>query len=146
MTAVDISPAALAVARDNAQRLGVAERITFVEGDLLSAIPQASTFDIVASNPPYVSEDEFESLSRDVQAYEPRLALVAGGGGMDVIDRLVPQAAEHLTPGGSLLMEISPMLQQRVESRIAADSRFELLATIKDLAGLARVAQAVRKD
>ena len=146
VTAIDLSPAALVVARDNARRLGVAERVEFVEGDLLAGIAAGRVFDIIASNPPYVSEAEFNSLARDVQAYEPRQALVAGPTGMEVIERLVPQAAERLAPGGSLLMEISPMLQQQVESRIAADGRFELLPTIKDLASLARVVQAVRKE
>ena len=62
-----------------------------------------------------------------------------------MIERLIPQAAEHLSPGGSLLLEISPMLQQRVESLLAADERLELGATVKDLAGLPRVVQARRR-
>ncbi len=100
VTAIDLSPAALVVARDNARRLGVAERVEFVEGDLLAGIAAGRVFDIIASNPPYVSEAEFNSLARDVQAYEPRQALVAGPTGMEVIERLVPQAAERLAPGG----------------------------------------------
>ncbi len=145
VTAIDVSPAALAVARDNAQRLGVAERIEFVQGDLLSGIPAERKFDFIASNPPYVSTDEMAKLPREVRAYEPELALVAGPSGTSVIERLIPQAAERLVGGGSLLLEISPMLQQRIEALIASDARLELGPTVKDLAGLSRVVQARRK-
>jgi release factor glutamine methyltransferase len=145
VTAIDISPAALAVARDNAQRLGVERRIEFVHGDLLAAIPPQQKFDFIASNPPYVTRQEFADLPREVKAYEPELALVAGASGTSVIERLIPQAAERLHAGGSVLLEISPMLQQRVETLIAADPRWELALTVKDLAGLARVVQARRK-
>ncbi|HEV3137992.1 MAG TPA: peptide chain release factor N(5)-glutamine methyltransferase [Pirellulales bacterium] len=145
VTALDVSVAALAVARDNAQRLGVAERIAFVESDLLAAIDSSRKFDCIASNPPYVSTAELADLPREVKAYEPELALAAGPSGTNVIERLIPQAAERLTSAGTLLLEISPMLQQRVESLIASDERLQLGPTIKDLAGLARVVQATRK-
>jgi release factor glutamine methyltransferase len=144
-TAIDISPAALAVARDNAQRLGVAEQIEFVESDLFAAMPPERKFDFVASNPPYISSDEFAALPSSIQSHEPRIALLAGDSGTSVIDRLVPQAADRLTPGGSLLLEISPMVQQQVESLVGGDERFELGPTIKDLAGLPRVVQARRR-
>jgi release factor glutamine methyltransferase len=145
VTAIDISPGALAVAADNARRLGVSERIEFVQGDLFATLPAERMFDCIASNLPYVSTAEFADLPREVQAYEPELALVAGPSGTSVIERLIPQAAERLTSGGSLLLEISPMLQQRVETLVAADSRLELGTTVKDLAALARVVQARRK-
>jgi release factor glutamine methyltransferase len=145
VTALDVSVAALAVARDNAQRLGVAERIAFVESDLLAGIDSARKFDCIASNPPYVSTAELADLPREVKAYEPELALAAGPSGTSVIERLIPQAAERLASAGTLLLEISPMLQQRVESLIASDERLQPGPTIKDLAGLARVVQATRK-
>jgi release factor glutamine methyltransferase len=145
LTAIDVSPAALAVARDNAERLGVSERVEFVEGDLFDGVPVGHTFDLVLSNPPYVSTAEMANLPREVRAYEPALALAAGDTGTSVIERLIPQAAKRLTRGGSLLLEISPMLQQRVESLLAADERLELGPTVKDLAGLPRVAQARRR-
>jgi release factor glutamine methyltransferase len=145
VTAIDVSSAALAVAKDNAARLGVADRVRFIESDLLSALPAEPTFDFIASNPPYVSTDEMANLPREVRAYEPELALVAGPTGTSVIERLIPQAAERLRSGGSLLLEISPMLQQRVEALIAADARWELGSTAKDLAALARVVQARRR-
>lgn len=145
VTALDISPAALGVARQNADRLGVADRVELVESDLLAALPREARFDAIVSNPPYVSTSEFAALARDVKAYEPELALLAGPTGTSVIERLVPQAAEHLTPGGSLLLEISPMLQQSVEALLQADGRFESIKALKDSSGLVRVIQARRK-
>jgi release factor glutamine methyltransferase len=145
VVAIDVSAAALAVARDNARRLGVAERMEFVESDLFGAIGPERQFDFVASNPPYVTSQEFLALEREIREHEPEIALVAGASGTSVIERLIPQAAERLRPGGSLLLEISPMLQERVEALVAADERLELGSTVKDSAGLARVVQARRR-
>jgi release factor glutamine methyltransferase len=144
VTAIDISPAALAVARSNAAELGVAEQIEFVESDLFAAVPADRRFAFVVSNPPYVTESEYQALDRDVKNFEPRLALVAGPSGTSVIERLILQAAERITAGGSLLMEISPMLENEVRRLVASDGRFTLDATIKDLAGHARVVAARR--
>ena len=145
VTAVDLSPAALAVARDNARQHGVAERIEFVESDLLAGVPADRWFDFILSNPPYVAAAEFDKLAPDVRKFEPRAALVAGPRGTEVIESLVPQAAERLRPGGHLLMEISPMIDGAVRGLLEADGRFELGDTIKDLARLPRVVQARRK-
>ncbi|MEX2112268.1 MAG: peptide chain release factor N(5)-glutamine methyltransferase [Pirellulales bacterium] len=145
VTAVDISPAALAVARDNAERLGVIDRMEFLEGDLLTMVAAKQPFDIIASNPPYITTAELAELARDVRQFEPELALSGGASGTDVIERLIPQAAERLAGGGSLLLEISPMLQQAVEGLVDADGRYERGTTVKDMAGLARVVVARRK-
>jgi release factor glutamine methyltransferase len=146
VTAFDVSAAALDVARDNAQRLGVADRVTFIESDLLAASPADKPYDFIASNPPYVTSAEWAALSPEVREHEPRLALDGGTSGTEVIERLIPQAAERLRVGGSLLLEISPMLQQRVESLLAAEARLDSFPTAKDLAGHARVAQARRRS
>ena len=145
VTATDVSPAALAVARTNAERHGVLERIEFVQSDLFSALLPERRFDFLVSNPPYVSEAELGRLSVEVRNYEPRLALVAGRRGTEVIEALLPQAAERLNPGGHLLLEVSPMIHQGVEALLAADDRFEPGPTLKDLARLPRVVQARRK-
>jgi release factor glutamine methyltransferase len=146
VTAIDISPAALAVARENAKQHGVADRIEFVESDLLAAVPADARFDFIVSNPPYVSTAELEKLAPDVRKFEPHLALLAGPKGTEAIERLIPQAADRLKPGGHLLMEISPMIHDAVRAVLAADGRFKLGQTIKDLARLPRVVQARRKD
>lgn len=145
VTAVDLSPAALEVARENAAAHGVAERIVFLQSDLLAALPAEPQFDFIASNPPYVRTSEYESLAPDVKKYEPQGALVAGPKGTEVIEQLIPQAAERLHPGGHLLVEISPMIHDDVQALLMADDRFEPLPTIKDLARLPRIVQAKRK-
>jgi release factor glutamine methyltransferase len=139
VTAIDISPQALAVARANAEDLKVADRIELVEGDLLAGMPADQRFDFIVSNPPYVSQQESEALERDVKQFEPRGALVAGPRGTEVIERLIPQARERLNAGGMLLIEISPMLEQSVRALFAAGGCWQLEPTIKDLAGHARV-------
>jgi release factor glutamine methyltransferase len=145
VTAIDVSPAALAVARKNAAQHGVTERVDFVEGDLLASLPASMKFNFIVSNPPYVSESEWAELARDVRDFEPRTALVAGPRGTEIIQRLIPQVAERLIPGGWLLTEISPMIEADVRKLLEGDTHFEQISTIKDLAGLARVVQARRK-
>lgn len=145
VVAIDVSPAALVVAAENVRAVGVEDRVELRAGDLLAGLPAEPTFDVVASNPPYVSTAEMQHLPRDVKDFEPAGALEAGPLGTEVIARLVPQAAERLKPGGALLLEISPMIDNLVCQIMAADVRFDVLPTRKDLAGLARVARAVRK-
>jgi release factor glutamine methyltransferase len=145
VTAIDVSPAALAVARRNAERHHVADRITFVESSLFDAVPADAVFDLIASNPPYVSTAEMTELPADVRDYEPHLALEAGDSGTTVIQPLIAQAANRLNPGGALLIEISPMIAPKVEKLIRDSGRFELAATIRDAAGHARVIQAMRR-
>lgn len=144
VTAIDLSPKALVIAQANAAQHGVADRIDFVQGDLLSGLPAEPSFDGIVSNPPYVSTAEMAGLSREVREHEPRTALEAGPRGTEVIERLVPQAAERLLPGGWLLIEVSPMIEPAVRGLLAADGRLQLGPTIKDLAGHPRVVQARR--
>jgi release factor glutamine methyltransferase len=146
VTAVDISPAALEVARSNAREHGVADRIEFVQGDLLSALAADRRFDFIVSNPPYVSEPELAGLAREVRDHEPRLALAAGSRGTDVIARLVPQAAERLRDGGWLVMEIGPRIEEEVRGLIEGQGAFEAPSLIRDLARLPRVVAARRKS
>ena len=142
ITAIDDSAAALDVARGNAESHGVLERIEWLQSDLFTAVPPERKFDVVASNPPYVSEAEYQRLSKTVKDFEPRSALVAGPRGTEVIERLIPQAAERLNPGGWLLIEVSPMIEPQVRALIEADERLSLEPTVKDLAGQPRVVQA----
>jgi release factor glutamine methyltransferase len=145
VTAIDVSPAALQVAGQNAEEHGVADRIELVESDLFAALAADRQFDFVVSNPPYVTTAEMQSLATDVRKFEPATALVAGETGTEVIAALIPQAAQRLLPGGSLLVEISPMIHDAVRGLLEADGRFQPPTTIKDLARLPRVVQAVRK-
>jgi release factor glutamine methyltransferase len=146
VTAVDISSAALEVAKSNAGKHGVAGRMEFVHGDLFDGVAAEKKFDFILSNPPYVAESELSSLAPDVKNFEPRAALVAGPKGTEVIERLIPQAAERLNPGGCLIMEIGPMIHDRVLAMLAAEERFDPATTIKDLARLPRVVQTRKKQ
>jgi len=145
VTAIDNSLAALAIAQENAASHRVADRIDFLEGDLLSALPSEPTFTVIASNPPYIGEGEVSSLAASVINHEPRQALIAGPLGTEIIERIIPQAAERLLPGGRLILEISPVIVNQVVELIAADGRFEPATITKDLAGLARVVIAQRQ-
>lgn len=142
VTAVDISPDALALAKENADLHGVGERVRFAQSDLAEIILGESPgiYDIVVSNPPYIPTSQMQALQKEVRDYEPRLALDGGSDGMDLYRRLVPQAMELLKPGGTLLMEIGPPEVKKItEAAGFADVRL-----IKDYAGLDRIICAVK--
>lgn len=145
-TAIDVSPAALAIARENAATHGAAERIEFMESDLFERLAPERTFDLIVSNPPYVTEAEYAELPRDVKDYEPRVALVGGPTGVELIDRLARQAIGRLRPGGWLLMEISPMIETRVRELLDRLGAFEPALVRKDLANLPRIVMVKRRS
>lgn len=144
VTAIDISPAALAIAKENAATSGVSERVTFVESDLLTKIPAQPTLDLVVSNPPYVTEAEWGKLEPNVRDFEPKTALVGGATGLEITAKLVTQAAERLKPGGWLVLEIHAGLQKQTEELLAKNGGFQKISTSKDLAQLPRVVQGQR--
>jgi release factor glutamine methyltransferase len=145
VAAIDVSFAALAVAQRNAERHGVTERIEWFQSDLFASVPEDRKFDIIVSNPPYITTAELAALAGDVRRFEPELALHGGEQGTDVVSRLIPQAAERLAAEGWLLMEISPTILAAVEGLLEAEPRLERRPTQKDLAGQARVVQAQRR-
>ncbi len=122
--AIDLSADALTLARKNAVRHGVADRITLLQGDLLAPLPPDFRFDAVVSNPPYVREDELPGLQPEVRDYEPTLALsglpgAAGADGTLLHRRLLHDAPAYLLPGGWLLLEVG----QGQAEIVAADAR-----------------------
>lgn len=106
VAAVDLSPAALAVARENTAAHNLRGRVRFVESDLLHALADEAPFDAIVSNPPYIPENDRESLHPQVRDHEPAMALFAGDTGLYIYRRLIPQALAVLKPGGLLAMEI----------------------------------------
>ena len=136
--ATDISAAALEVARQNARSLGAQDRIRFVESDLFTALAN-ERFDCIVANPPYVATDEV--LEPQVRDYEPVTALYAGEDGLTVYRRLIPQAFEHLEPGGHLLIEIGHGQRDAVAGLLRAAS-FEGIQFVDDLQGIPRVTSA----
>ncbi len=136
VTAVDLSAAALAVARRNAQRHRVGNRITLLQSDLLAAVDHEQ-FDAVVSNPPYVADAE--QLEPQVSNYEPHSALYAGPTGLEIYQRLIPQARAVLKPQGWLLLEIGHGQQLAIEALL---SGWRGVGFIPDLQGIPRVAHA----
>lgn len=133
--ATDLSEQALGVARANAERLGVADRLTFLKGRWFE--PVEGHFDIILSNPPYIPEDEIAGLSPDVRNFDPRLALVGGADGLDPYRTIASEAARHLAPAGHVLVEIGAGQADAV-SAIFAASGFLASGRHKDLGGHVR--------
>ena len=143
--AVDISADALAVTAINIERHDLAARVTPVQSDFFGAL-EGKQYDLIVSNPPYVSTAEFESLARDIRDYEPHTALVAGPRGTEVIEPLVAQARARLRPGGWLIVELGPAIAEAVDGIIGASGCFGEATTLKDIAGQPRVVQAQKKS
>jgi release factor glutamine methyltransferase len=142
VTTIDISESALAIARENAERNGVANRIRFLQGDLLS--PAANEqFDIVVSNPPYVPIADLNTLAVEVRDHEPALALFAGNDGLDIYRRLIPGAHASLVPNGFIALEIGFGQRPAIQA-LLADAGFARIEFIADLQGIPRVAVARR--
>ena len=142
--ATDLSEAALAVARRNAEQLGVADRVAFLQGDLLSPLPQGARYDLVVANPPYVADVELAELAPEVRDHEPSLALIAGAQGLDVLRRLCAGVADVLRPGGYALFEIGAGQAHAVCAMLADEAALRDVCTHRDLSGIERVVQARR--
>lgn len=135
--ATDISAPALEIARANAARHQLADRIHFHQADLLAGLDPP--FDFVVSNPPYVGESEADQVQLEVRRFEPRNAVFAGASGVEVIERLIPTAQATLKPGGWLVMEISGTIAGRVRSLLKGWSEVVIKP---DLQSIPRVAVA----
>ncbi|MEO1525662.1 MAG: peptide chain release factor N(5)-glutamine methyltransferase [Planctomycetota bacterium] len=144
VTAIDISESALEIARWNAEQHDVADRIEFVRSDLLSEIAEPEAFDLICSNPPYISETEFLELDVSVRDHEPKSALVAGGDGTEIIKRLLAESYNRLHVGGRLILELSPMIADACEDLAEQISEFGDSRFIKDIAGHRRVLSLAR--
>lgn len=141
--ASDVSPRALAVARRNAARHGLAARIAFVQANLLAAFRPGS-LDLIVSNPPYVASKDAASLPREVGEHEPHAALFAGEDGVEIYPALIAEAAERLVPSGVLVVELGYGASERV--RALVDSAFwREIEITNDLAGIPRVLAASRR-
>jgi release factor glutamine methyltransferase len=136
VTALDTSPAALGVALQNAERHHLANRIRFLESDLLTTVA-TEQFDAIVSNPPYVSE--LEVLEPQVSGFEPHSALFAGRSGLDIYQRLIPQARQCLKPNGWLLMEIGHGQRDALAALLTGWNEVDF---VSDLQGIPRVAIA----
>ncbi len=139
---IDLDPAALSLARANAERLGCPAGLGWRQADLLEGQPEAR-LDLVVSNPPYVSESEWADLAPELREYEPRRALVAGPDGCELLARLAEQAFRALRPGGRLLCEMGNTQGIAVAGHLRR-AGFTDVVVHNDLAGLPRIVFGVR--
>ena len=140
--ATDLSSASLDVARQNATRHAVCERITWLEGDLLGALVRQrleGTIDVIVSNPPYIAEDDWAILQPEVRLFEPRGALVAGPQGTELHERLLQEAGQYLSPGGVLIMEIGAGQARAIRRIVERIPGYRFHRLVYDAAGLERV-------
>jgi len=145
MYAVDISKEALSVALENARRHKVSNSITFLQGDLFAPLAgQGVSFDLIVSNPPYISGEMFPGLLPEVRDYEPRLALDGGPDGLDVIRKIIIQSARHLKIGGRLFLEIGDGQDREVLKEFERRKAFGNVSIIRDYCGINRVIRAQR--
>lgn len=143
-TAVDSSAAALEIARRNAQRHGVSDRLQFLEGNLFDPLPADLKVDCILSNPPYIPTAEIPNLPVGVRDYEPRAALDGGADGLEVVRNIAKSAGRYLKSGGQLILEIGAPQESGVRQSVEATGDFGLSPTIQDYGGHARVISATR--
>lgn len=134
---VDVSPAAASVARQNVERLEVTERVQILEGDLFGPVA-GQKFDVIVSNPPYITTAEMQALDPEVRQHEPHLALHGGADGLDFIRQIVAESGQSLEPNGWLLLELDPA-QATPVTWLLKSAGFVNVSVINDLAGSARV-------
>lgn len=140
ITAVDVSKKALEVAKENAKNLEA--NVEFVLSDLFENL-NGKVFDKIVSNPPYISETEFQTLDSDVKDFEPKLALVANDNGLEIYEKIIKKAPEHLTKNGEIYFEIGHLQGKQVKKLLEKD--FENIKIYKDLEGKDRMVSATRK-
>jgi release factor glutamine methyltransferase len=140
--AVDISQEALSIAKRNAQNHDVAERIFFFCGNLFE--PISEQFDIIVSNPPYISDEEFKHISHEIRNYEPREALLAGPDGTEFHQKLIKNGSSHLRKGGWLIMEMGYGQWKTVERLLRESQKYDYIGFQYDYGGIERVAKARR--
>ena len=142
LTATDISAAAMAVASRNVQKLAVADRVLLTSGDCLEPLLNTQErFDGLVSNPPYIRDDERDSLQPEIAAYEPPEALFAGIDGLDVVRKIIRQASGVLRPGAFLAMELDSSQCSQVAAMLS-EGGFSGTRIHPDMAGLDRIVEA----
>ncbi len=138
---VDLSSDALQVALENAQKLDLIKKVVFRKSDLFSALREGEKFDVVVSNPPYISEDDYNNLDKVVKDFEPKSALLAKDNGLEFYKKIIKQAAKYVNYGGYIAFECG-MGQAREICILLERNGFQVSDVIKDLAGIERVVAA----
>jgi release factor glutamine methyltransferase len=139
--AADVSGDALAVARDNALRLG-AYNVAFRQGDLFAAVDPSLRFDLVTANPPYIAVADIDALQPEIREYEPRVALAGGPDGLEVVRLIVAEARAHLAVSGRLVLEVG-FGEAAAAAALLAGAGFEQIEVRRDYARVERVVSGV---
>jgi release factor glutamine methyltransferase len=146
--ATDISQEALQVAKENARKVGVGQRIRFVRGDLLHPFRPLTdgVFDLILSNPPYICRSDIEGLTREVKDHEPRLALDGGEDGLDFYRQMSRQVPSYLRKGGWLLVEIGQGQGTEISALLEQSGCFSAPELVRDLSGIERVIKVQKAE
>jgi len=143
---VDLSGAALTVARANARRHAVLHRVHLLRSDLLAALKPSAAFTLLVANLPYVPRAEWERLPREIKAFEPPGALLGGNDGLDLIRPLIRQSPRYVMGGGWLLLEVGDRQAPQVAALVAETGAYDRIETIKDFSDIERVVRARRLE
>jgi release factor glutamine methyltransferase len=144
VTAIDVSSDAIAVASRNARRHRVEDRVTLRRGDCFEMLDGGAllgTFDVIVSNPPYLDDAEIAALEPDVRGYEPRVAMSAGAGGLQIMHRVVAGAPGHLAGDGELTVEVAAG-QAAAVAKLVEEAGLRVVGVINDFSGHPRVVRA----
>jgi release factor glutamine methyltransferase len=142
--ALDLSAEALDLARDNARRHGVANRILFLQSDLLSAVKPQARFSLLVANLPYIPQAQWERLPRDIRDFEPREALLGGRNGLALLQPLAEQAHQYLEDGAWLALEVGEGQAPRLVELLQQTGAYDRLEKVKDYSGIERVVRGRR--
>lgn len=144
VTATDLSPDALVVARENADTHDVSDQINFIQGDLFAEVPE-TLYDFIVSNPPYIETKRLPDLMPDVRNFEPTAALDGGVDGLDFYRRIISKASDYLKEGGGLVFEIGETQAEAVSRLFCAEDKYETVNVTKDHSGYDRVVSARKR-
>ncbi|MGH7546177.1 MAG: peptide chain release factor N(5)-glutamine methyltransferase, partial [Gemmatimonadota bacterium] len=144
VVAVDISPAALNLAEENAREAACGTRVEFRAGALFDPLRPEERFDVIVSNPPYVAAGDVVLLAAEVREWEPPAALFAGPTGLEVLERIADRAASFLGPGGLLALEVGAGQARAVSDRLRRTGGFVGVSAHRDAAGQERIVRAER--
>jgi release factor glutamine methyltransferase len=145
LTAIELDDHVYQIAQRNIKKHDLANRISLLQGDLFTPLSSDASFDVITANPPYVTDEEMDTLQPDVRLHEPQLALRGGADGLDIVRRLIAESSSWLNDNGALLLEIGDQQSGAVMELFADANKYEPAQIVKDLGGHSRVVWARRK-
>lgn len=145
LTAIEIDDCAFQIAQRNIEKHELTDRISLLQGDLFSPLASDARFDVITANPPYVTDEEMDTLQPDIRLHEPQLALRGGQDGLDIVKRLIDEGSSWLNDNGALLLEIGEKQGAAVTQLFADSVKYEPAQIVKDLGGHSRVVWARKK-